>query len=247
MKMRSAPVRFDALMYQIELAYLMNNRYMKGYRDLTNKVKGISNVANIPEIQVHSDLINKILHTDYLEDSGINEFEEIREKLRSLMKYLPKGKTSKYDTNFEDDILSIEWNESELNQTNLENYKAKIEYYIKQHQQDNPAIIKLKSNEPLNSKDLKDLEYILWIELGTQQDYYSEFGDKPLGEFVREIVGLDMNAAKGAFAEYLDDAELNSNQIYFVNQIIEYIVRNGMLKDPEVLKHTPFTDKGTNP
>ena len=238
-------VRFDALMYQIELAYLMNNRYMKGYRDLTNKVKGISNVANIPEIQVHSDLINKILHTDYLEDSGINEFEEIREKLRSLMKYLPKGKTSKYDTNFEDDILSIEWNESELNQTNLENYKAKIEYYIKQHQQDNPAIIKLKSNEPLNSKDLKDLEYILWIELGTQQDYYSEFGDKPLGEFVREIVGLDMNAAKGAFAEYLDDAELNSNQIYFVNQIIEYIVRNGMLKDPEVLKHTPFTDKGT--
>ena len=71
-------VRFDALMYQIELAYLMNNRYMKGYRDLTNKVKGISNVANIPEIQVHSDLINKILHTDYLEDSGINEFEEIR-------------------------------------------------------------------------------------------------------------------------------------------------------------------------
>ena len=56
---------------------------------------------------------------------------------------------------FEDDILSIEWNESELNQTNLENYKAKIEYYIKQHQQDNPAIIKLKSNEPLNSKDLK--------------------------------------------------------------------------------------------
>lgn len=96
-------MRFDALMYQIELAYLMNNRYMKGYRDLTNKVKGISNVANIPEIQVHSDLINKILHTDYLDNSGINEFEEIREKLRSLMKYLPKGKISKYDTNFEDD------------------------------------------------------------------------------------------------------------------------------------------------
>lgn len=127
----------------------------------------------------------------------------------------------------------------------MENYKAKIEYYIKQHQQDNPAIIKLKSNEPLNSKDLKDLEYILWIELGTQQDYYSEFGDKPLGEFVREIVGLDMNAAKGAFAEYLDDAELNSNQIYFVNQIIEYIVHNGMLKDLSVLQESPFTDQGS--
>ena len=62
---------------------------------------------------------------------------------------------------------------------------------------------------------------------------------------MREIVGLDMNAAKAAFSEYLTNTSLDSRQIYFVNQIIEYIVRNGMLKDPEVLKHTPFTDKGT--
>jgi len=36
---------------------------------------------------------------------------------------------------------------------------------------------------------------------------------KPLGEFVREIVGLDMNAAKAAFAEYLDGTNLDSDQI----------------------------------
>lgn len=35
-------------------------------------------------------------------------------------------------------------------------------------------------------------------ELGIKQDYESEYGEKPLGEFVREIVGLDMNAAKAA-------------------------------------------------
>ena len=33
--------------------------------------------------------------------------------------------------------------------------------------------------------------------------------EKPLGEFVREIVGLDMNAAKEAFAEYLTSTDLN--------------------------------------
>ena len=32
-----------------------------------------------------------------------------------------------------------------------------------------------------------------------------QYGEKPLGEFVREIVGLDMAAAKAAFAEYLND------------------------------------------
>ena len=68
---------------------------------------------------------------------------------------------------------------------------------------------------------------------------------KPLGEFVREINGLDMNAAKAAFAEFLNDANLDSRQIYFVNQIVEYIVHNGMMKDLSVLQETPFTDQGS--
>jgi len=30
-----------------------------------------------------------------------------------------------------------------------------------------------------------------------------------------------------------------------VNQIVEYIVHNGLLKDLSVLQETPFTDKGS--
>lgn len=84
---------------------------------------------------------------------------------------------------------------------------------------------------------------ILWSEVGTKEDYEVEIGAKPLGEFVREIVGLDMNAAKEAFADYLNDASLDSRQIYFVNQIVEYIVHNGLMKDLSVLQESPFTDK----
>ena len=43
---------------------------------------------------------------------------KIREKLRGLMKYIPKVSV-RYDTNFEDDLLSIEWNESELENDEL--------------------------------------------------------------------------------------------------------------------------------
>lgn len=92
---------------------------------------------------------------------------------------------------------------------------------------------------------MKVLENILWSELGTKQDYESEYGEKPLGEFVREIVGLDMNAAKAAFSQYLNDTNLDSRQIYFVNQIVEYIAHNGMLKDLSVLQEAPFTDQGS--
>ena len=193
-------VRFDALMHGIELAHLAQKKYPKYKKDLLKKVKGIASVANIPEIQVQSELLDRILHTNYLQESDIDDFELIRKNLRDLIKYIPKtGKI--YTTDFEDDILSVDWNES-------------------------------------------DLEKIIWNQLGTKQDYYSEVGEKPLGEFVREIVGLDMNAAKEAFSKYLDEREMNSNQIYFVNQIVEFIVRNGMMKDMSVLQESPFIDKG---
>ena len=132
------------------------------------------------------------------------------------------------------DILSVEWHESDLENDDLKNYKAKAEFYIRQHQ-DNPAIAKLRSNVPLTEGDVKELETILWSEVGSRQDYESEIGAKPLGEFVREIVGLDMNAA--------NDANLDSRQICFVNQIVEYIVHNGMMKDLSVLQEPPFTDQ----
>ena len=239
----ASAVRFDALMYGIELAYLIGKKYGKARSDLFKKVSAISAVANIPEIMVQAELINQILHTDYLDRAGINEFEHIRESLRDLMKYLPKKKV-RYDTNFEDDILSIEWKESELENDDLKNYKAKAEYYVRQHQ-DDLVIAKLKKNKPMTQDDIKTLEKILWSDLGTKDEYEAEYGDKPLGEFVREIVGLDMNAAKEAFSEYLNEANLDSRQIYFVNQIVEYIVHNGLLKDFSVLQEPPFTDQGS--
>ena len=230
-------------MYGIELAYLSERKYARGRHDLIKKVTAVAGVANIPEIMMQADLINAILHTDYLDNAGIDEFENIRVNLRNLMKYIPITRI-RYDTNFDDEILSIEWNDSELENDDLKNYKAKAEYYVRQHQ-DNTAIAKLKNNIPLTAEDVKELEKILWSEVGTKADYNAEYGDKPLGEFVREIVGLDMAAAKAAFAEYLDETNLDSRQIYFVNQIVEFIVHNGMMKDLSVLQETPFTDQGS--
>ncbi len=236
-------VRFDALIYGLELAHLARKGYGRHKSDLLKKVKGIASVANIPEIQMQAELLNKILHTDYLETAGIDEFEHIRVSLRELMKYLPK-ETRIYDTDFKDEILSAAWNESELENDELKNYKAKAEFYVRQHQ-NHIAIAKLKTNRPLTETDVKSLEQILWEEVGSREDYEREYGQKPLGEFVREIVGLDMNAAKEAFAAFLNDTNLDSRQIYFVNQIVEYIVHNGMMKDLSVLQESPFTDKGS--
>lgn len=69
-----------------------------------------------------------------------------------MMKYIPRQKL-RYDTDFEDDILSVEWRESELENDDLKNYKAKAEYYVRQNQ-DHVVIAKLKNNEPLTSMEI---------------------------------------------------------------------------------------------
>lgn len=236
-------VRFDALLYGIELAYLAGKPYSKARSDLTKKINAVASVANIPEIMAQADFLNKLIHTDYIANAGINEFECIRKNLRDLIKYIPKG-GPKYTTNFIDDIIGKEIKPAEIENDDLKNYKMKAEYYVRQNQ-DQIAIKKLRTNLPLTKADIGSLEKVLWSELGTKADYEAEYGQKPLGEFVRELVGLDMNAAKEAFADYLNDVNLDSRQIYFVNQIVEYIVHNGMMKDFSVLQEAPFTDQGS--
>lgn len=238
-------LRFDALIYGLELAHVAGKNDERAKRDLIKRANALSRLIgkHIDEIDCRKEIIDKVLSDSYVDGAGIIEFEEIRTGLRDIMSFI-KSTVQTYDTNFDDDILSTDWHESELENDDLKNYKAKAEFYIKQHQ-DNIVIAKLKTNKPLTTGDVKALEDILWNEIGTRKDYEGEIGDKPLGEFVREIVGLDMNAAKEAFSEYLNETNYDSRQIYFVNQIVEYVVHNGMIKDMSVLMESPFTDRGS--
>ncbi len=237
-------LRFDALMYQIMYNYLRGQKQTRGRNDLVKVSKKLANIANIPEIMAKGELINAIIHSEeHLENASLKDLEHIRISLRHLIKYIEKS-SKIYETNFRDELLDITVNPPENQVVDLEEYKKKVEYYIREHQ-DNTVIKKLKSNIPLNKEDINALENILFSEVGTEEEYKQAYENKPLGAFVRSIVGLDMNAAKTAFAKFLDDSRLDSRQIHFVNQIIEYIVKNGMLTDFSVFQEAPFNNMGS--
>ncbi len=236
--------RFDMLIYQIELAMLAGKSTKRAKNDVVRKASELSRYGNIPAIAQQQELIEQIVHNGFLERAGISDYEDVRIKLRDLIKFIPEDERVRYDTNFADDILSIEWNESELDNDDLVNYKKKISYYILQHQ-DITAIAKLKGNKPLTSEDVRSLEHILWSELGTKEQYDAQYGKTPLGELVRSIVGLSQQAANEAFSRFLNDVAIDSQQMFFVRQVVNYIVRNGMMKDLAVLQESPFTDMGS--
>ena len=58
------------------------------------------------------------------------------------------------------------------------------------------------------------------------------------------MIGLDREAANTAFSEFLNNENLNSNQIHYIKLIVDYIVKNGMIDDNRVLTEDPFRTVG---
>lgn len=240
-------LRFDALLYAIELASISGRPSKKHLRDLTNKAKAIAVITTIPEINAKKTLIHKIIDTDYLEYADLFDYEEIRSELRGIMKYLPKSGGGIYETDFSDEIWETEQHgiaESGDIGYLSGSYEKRAETFLLQHKEQ-PVIQKLRTNIPLTQSDIEELEEILWNKVGTKEEYQKHIGDKPLGIFVREVVGMDMHAAKTAFSRYLSEVNLTPQQTYFVNAVIEYIVKYGMVADYSVFLKTPFSDCGS--
>jgi len=101
---------------------------------------------------------------------------------------------------------------------------------------------KLRRNEQLTAQDIEELERI-FREEGVADDVRLESirSEGGLGLFIRSLVGLDREAAKEAFSQFLAGKTLTANQIEFVDLVIDHLTERGIL-DPRRLYESPFTD-----
>lgn len=235
--------RFDLVMYNIQLAYLQGKNATKGIKSVINTAEQLSKLGTIPQIQEQKYVIEKAMTESFWESADIFEVDEVREALRELIKYLEKDGRKIYYTSFKDLIIAEERNTSIYNVNDLKNYRKKVEHYLNEHK-DEMAIYKLRNNKKLTQEDIKHLESIMFSELGSQSDYQREFGDTPITKLVRNMIGLDREAANEAFSEFLNNGNLNSNQIHFIKLIVDYVVKNGMIDDNRVLTEDPFRTVG---
>ena len=238
--------RFDLLVLNLELAILEHDpklpRYQERIRELAS---GLEEKKSIPVVNAQMELILEVQTDDFWEYVTLPMLENVRKKLRDLIKFVDKGtgRDNVY-TNFEDEIgEGTEATDLVQKDVNLKNYRLKVEKFIREHQT-HVTIHKLKSNQPIAETDISALEEILFSDdgPGTKEDYEATYGsDQPLGKLVRQIVGLDQNAAKEAFNEFLASAVYSADQIAFINRIVEHLVHNGLM-EPKELFEPPFTD-----
>jgi type I restriction enzyme, R subunit len=183
------------------------------------------------------------LRTDqYWQDITAPMLESVRKRLRHLIKLIEKTKRKIVYVDFADEIGTL--TDINLPDTGVgmdfERFKAKARFFFKAHE-DHVAIHKLRINEPLTPTDLDELERMLVEAAGPTPEHVTKAREQGLGLFVRSLVGLERDAAKQAFAEFISGRPLTANQIEFIDLIINYLTENGAMELGR-LYESPFTD-----
>lgn len=237
--------RFDmlVLIYQVLLLSDASNtgKYMnKIYRTAA----ALQKKDNIPQVALHIALIKDVQTEQYWETINIKKLEELRVALRELIKYLEVEKQEPVYTHFEDeiDLDNVTAREPVQSYVNLKSYKDRVESYIRKHQ-DHLTIHKLSNNIAITKAELNQLEKIFFTEsaAGTKEEFVQQYGEKPLGAFIRSVTGLNEQTVNEAFAEFLQVGNLRADQITFVRTIMSYLTKNGTI-DKQMLFEPPFTD-----
>jgi len=238
--------RFDNLLLNMQLGLIQKGTVPDdGRLRIMEFAQLLEAKTTIPAVQAQLPLIQDIQTMEFWLDIHLVTLEDVRRRLRNLMFALDKDKKEVVYTNFEDEVQGIKDVTAvyQVPGLDLAQYRKKTELYIQDHQ-DQITIQKLKRNKAITQADLDVLEGLLLDASGMSDvDEYREkiLEDKPLGTFIRELVGLDLNAAKEAFSDFLDEGIYNAEQINFVNKVIDYLMDNGILEMGQIFE-PPFTD-----
>ncbi len=236
--------RFDYLIYSIDLGLLQSKSVQTPINIVIQTAEQLSGKYSIPQVAAQKEIIEKVQRAEFWEHTTILELDAVRTAIRDLLQYLDKIRKKIYYTDFTDTIVAAAEGTPVYDSSDLRNYRKKVEFYLKEHG-DKISVYKLRNNKQLSEGDLKELERILWQELGSKEDYIKEYGDTPVGRLVRRVVGVDRTAVNEAFSEFLTEVHLNINQIRFVNLIVDYIAANGNIDDNKVLMEEPFRSVGS--
>ncbi len=237
---------FDLLCLKLQLSLLKGTQDFVHLRDkVRDLLDKLEEKQTIPMVKEQLSFIKEVEDENWWIDVTPVMIESLRVRLRDLIKFIDRQQQEIVYTDFKDKLGVVKEVNAPIYQTGFSyvQYEKKVKTYIKEHENQG-AIAKLKRNIPLTETDLKELEIMLFSsQVVESQDLFNQvFGQNVnLKLFIRRIIGLDSNVVQQTFAKYLETANFTTNQISFVETIIDYLIQNGTM-NPAVLYEAPFTD-----
>ncbi len=236
--------QFDYLVLLAQLTLLRSDSTFAKYQERIHGIASLlEKLANVPMVAAQMALILELQTDEYWQDVTLPMLEEVRRKLRGLVKLIEPASRKIVYTDFQDEIG--EGSDVVLpaigNGIDKARFMMKVRHFLQGHG-DHITLQKLRRNEQLTRQDIEELERI-FMEEGVVDDTKLEGirREGGLGLFIRSLIGLDREAAKQAFSSFIDGKALTANQIEFIDLVIDHLTERGVL-DPRRLYESPFTD-----
>jgi type I restriction enzyme R subunit len=235
--------RFDNLLYQLQIKRIKQEKTSRCENLIITIVSELEKLGTVPQIKEKQELILKVAETEYIKNCAFFDIEIVRLELRNLIQFIDPDNRKPIDIDLIDTIIGIDESEDNISSGfNFTNYRKKLEKYLAGNLENN-IIWKIRHNLRLTEFEKKDLERIMFEELGSNSEYANEFGDTNIIKAVRNIVGLDREVVNDIFYKYINQNRLNMKQIQFVKLLVDYVIKNGTI-DMTVLTQQPFNVVG---
>ncbi len=232
-------LRFDAFMYGYMCALCEGGKADIHTHKLVAIATQLQERATIPQVKEKLPMLRTITAEGFGADVSVLELEQIRRELRGLVRFLQGGEGRRdVVTHLADPITEVAYGVEASIGEDYVDYELKVQRWVRDYG-DTLVVQKLHRNLPMTEYEFAQLERIFTHDLGTCDDYARAFGDTPFGLLVRRLVKLDHDAAMAAFADFINTAGLNDQQIAFVHKVVDYIVENGYM-EPRALTQPPF-------
>ena len=225
-------IAFDIRMLDVELSVLLQGNVAKANRDvkvIREVAQYLLTKASVPQIFEKAEQLKALVSDQFWSSPSVERMEVIREEVRDLMKYLEGGKKVQIDVDIQDKTESSGYQDD----------GGGLLDYLAAHS-DSPVLRKIQHMEQINASDFKELEHILWDELGTKEDYEKSTNIDNLAVFVRSLIGLSQDAINEKFGDFLNGNTLNAQQQEFVKAIINYVRENGDIRREDLIEKSPF-------
>ena len=237
--------RFDLLLYNLQLALLRGEpRFLRLQLQLRELAGQLEARPNIPQVAAELELIRDLLRDEWWQDVTVPMLEEARRRLRGLMGLIETISREPLYTNFADELGELRELDAAalLSHDQFQQFRLRAREFLRAHD-DHLTMQRLRRNQPLTSADLNELEqFLISHGIGDQQAIARAREEcNGFGVFIRSLVGLDRNAAKELFADYLAEGTHTATQIRFINEIIDELTSRGAM-DPARLYDPPFSD-----
>ncbi|MDO9142337.1 MAG: DEAD/DEAH box helicase family protein [Methylobacter sp.] len=205
---------------------------------------------NLNQVKAKASTIKQCREPAWWQAASLDELEQLRIELRSIMQYREKGTGPRPEAPTVDITDSDEIHEQQstyLKAVDMASYRLKVEQALTALFEQNPILQKIRNGAPVTLAELDNLNALIHtqhpdIDLNILKGFYDTAA--PMEQILRSIVGMNADKVNQHFADFIQHyPSLNARQVQFLSLLKRQIAQSGAI-EINSLYQMPFAALG---